>query len=83
MSLPRRITYGAALAAALALGAGCRPRTDADIQTAQMIVDIGDAVNDLRRDSAALQNQIDSLRLEIARQDTLIRQLANLAGVTR
>ena len=37
----------------------------------------------IRRDSAALQDQIDSLRLVIARQDTIIGQLANLAGVSR
>ena len=63
--------------------AGCQASTSADVQTAQMLVDIGDAVNDLRRETSDLQNQVDSLGLVIARQDTIIRQLANLAGVAR
>ena len=41
----------------------------------------GDGLNDLRQDNAALQQQVDSLRVVVAKQDTVIRQLANLAGM--
>jgi hypothetical protein len=47
----------------------------------EQIIQLGDGLNDIRQDNAALQQQVDSLRLVVARQDTLIRQLANLAGV--
>ena len=47
----------------------------------EQIIQLGDGFNDLRQDTAALQQQVDSLRLVVARQDTVIRQLANLAGV--
>ncbi|HEX5076945.1 MAG TPA: hypothetical protein VFW03_27295 [Gemmatimonadaceae bacterium] len=48
----------------------------------EQIIQLGDGLNDLRQDNAALQQQVDSLRLVVARQDTIIRQLANLAGVS-
>ena len=47
----------------------------------EQIIQLGDGLNDLRQDNAALQEQVDSLKLIVARQDTVIRQLANLAGV--
>jgi prefoldin subunit 5 len=47
----------------------------------EQIIQLGDGLNDLRQDTAALQQQVDSLRLVVAKQDTVIRQLANLAGV--
>ena len=65
----------------LAFIAGCTPNREQDISTAQTLIELGDAVNDLRQDNATLQQQIDSLRLVVARQDTVVRQVANLAGV--
>jgi len=47
----------------------------------EQIIQLGDGLNDLRQENAVLQQQVDSLRLFVARQDTVIRQLANLAGV--
>jgi len=47
----------------------------------EQIIQLGDGLNDARQDYAALQQQVDSLRVVVARQDTVIRQLANLAGV--
>ena len=47
----------------------------------EQIIQLGDGLNDLRQDYTALQQQVDSLRVVAARQDTVIRQLANLAGV--
>ena len=70
-------------ASALVLAVICTacPATKADIAMGEQTVQIGDGLNDLRQDNAALQQQVDSLRLVVAKQDTVIRQLANLAGV--
>jgi hypothetical protein len=57
------------------------PASRADVAISEQIIQLGDGINDLRQDNAALQQQVDSLRLVVARQDTVIRQLANLAGV--
>jgi hypothetical protein len=46
-----------------------------------VIVDLTDAVNDLRQENALLQGQIDSLRMEVARQDTLVRRMAASVGI--
>ena len=59
---------------------GC-PASRADVAMSEQIIQLGDGLNDLRQDNAALQQQVDSLRLVVAKQDTVIRQLANLAGV--
>jgi len=59
---------------------GC-PASRADIAISEQIIQLGDGLNDLRQDNAALQEQVDSLKVIVARQDTVIRQLANLAGV--
>jgi septal ring factor EnvC (AmiA/AmiB activator) len=68
-----------ALLVALSVSA-CLPSKQ-DVDTAQAIIEIGDAINDIRTSQAELQSQIDSLRFEVAKRDTVIRQLANLAGV--
>ena len=60
--------------------AGC-PATRADIAISEQIIQLGDGLNTLRQENAEIQQQVDSLRLVVARQDTVIRQLANLAGV--
>ena len=71
------------LACALVLTLGCVacPASRADVALSEQIIQLGDGLNDLRQDYAALQQQVDSLRLVAARQDTVIRQPANLAGV--
>lgn len=61
--------------------AGCLPATEKDFQMVQTINDMSDAVNEIRQLSYELQDRIDSLTLVVARRDTTIRQLANLAGV--
>ncbi len=61
--------------------AACAGDRTADIQQAEAIIDLGDAVNDLRMQTSDLQAIVDSLGQVAARQDTVIRQLANLAGV--
>ncbi|HEX6050704.1 MAG TPA: hypothetical protein VFZ21_15605 [Gemmatimonadaceae bacterium] len=57
------------------------PATRADVAMSEQIIQLGDGLNDMRQDYAALQEQVDSLRTIVAKQDTVIRQLANLAGV--
>ena len=60
--------------------ASCRdPRAEANIAEAMM--QVGTEVSALRQDYAALQNQVDSLRGVVARQDTLITRLASLANM--
>jgi hypothetical protein len=64
------------------LGLGCMPgNPDATAAIGQQVVEMGDAIATLQQIDAELQGQVDSLRFVVARQDTIIRQLANLAGV--
>lgn len=72
----------AALAALPLAGSACGGLApQQDVTAAQVVIDLTDAVNDLRQENALLQAQIDSLRGEVARQDTLVRQLAGAMGV--
>lgn len=68
-----------ALVLALACAA-CRA-PGADVAMSEQIIQLGDGLNDLRQENAEIQAQVDSLRLVVAKQDTVIHQLANLAGV--
>jgi prefoldin subunit 5 len=66
---------------ALLFAAACNAPTQQDMQAAQALEDLGASYNDLRQVQQGLQDQVDSLRLVVARQDTIMRTLANLAGV--
>lgn len=68
-------------ATALAMTA-CLPATEKDFEIAQTIIEMSDAVNEIRQLAYELQDRVDSLVLIVARRDTTIRQLANLAGVS-
>jgi len=87
MRLSKSFRAGAgwrALAVAVAvstLTAGCTPPSQQDIQTAQALAELGEAFNDVRLQQQEVQDQVDSLRMVIVRQDSVIRTLANLAGV--
>jgi len=70
-----------ACALILTLGCAACPASRADVAISEQIIQLGYGLNDLRQENAALQQQVDSLRLVVVRQDTVIRQLANLAGV--
>lgn len=70
-----------ACAFALVLVCAACPASRADVAISEQIIQLGDGLNDLRQENAVLQQQVDSLRLVVARQDTVVRQLANLAGV--
>ena len=65
---------------AAAAGLSCRdPRAEANI--AQAMTEVGTTLSLMQQDHSELQDRVDSLRLIVAKQDTLIRQLATLAGV--
>jgi hypothetical protein len=66
---------------ALVVMAGCLPATERDLQMAQTVQEMVDAVNEIRLQSYELQDRVDSLTMVVAKRDTVIRQLANLAGV--
>jgi hypothetical protein len=77
----RRLRAGS-IAAALTLSAGCRsPQQDAYL--IEQIRQMGDELNASRQQAADLQAQLDSLRVVVARQDTLLTRLAGMAGVPR
>ena len=44
-------------------------------------MDVGNSLAQIQQDLGDLHNQIDSLKEVAARQDTVVRKLANLAGV--
>jgi hypothetical protein len=72
------IARSALVASALA---GCLRNPSADAATAQALTEIAEQLAALQQDNAALQSQIDSLLTVVARQDTVVRRVANLAGV--
>lgn len=73
-------TWSATLLIGVVLG-GCLRNPSADAATAQALTEIADQLGAMQQDNAALQNQVDSLRTVIARQDSVLRRVANLAGV--
>ena len=52
-----------------------------NVNTAELLVETQEVVYGLREELATFQDQIDSLRVELNRQDSLIRHLANLQGM--
>ena len=70
----------ALLIAVLFLGLSCRdPRAEANI--AQAMMDVGTQLSQIQQDIGEMHNTVDSLRTVVAKQDTIISRLANLAGV--
>jgi hypothetical protein len=61
---------------------GCLRNPSADVATAQALTQIADQLGAMQQDNAALQDQVDSLRAVVARQDSVLRRVANLAGVS-
>ena len=63
-----------------ALILSCRdPRAEANI--AQAMIDVGTQISAMQQDYALLQQEVDSLRQVVARQDTIIGRLASMAGL--
>ena len=76
------VRAAAAAAVALAWAACVQNPGSANETLGQSIIELGDAISALREENAAIQEQLDSLRRQVARQDTVMRQLANMAGVS-
>jgi hypothetical protein len=70
------------LALALMLLASCRS-PQADAYLIEQLRQMADELNASRQQAADIQTQLDSLRLVVARQDTLLTRLAGMAGVPR
>ncbi|MBC8089895.1 MAG: hypothetical protein H7Z40_21760 [Phycisphaerae bacterium] len=73
-----------ALVIAVVAAAGCSgamPTPGRDVNQGQMMLDLTEALNSIRDQSASLQDQVDSLRDVVVRQDTVLRQLALNAGI--
>jgi hypothetical protein len=72
-----RLIVAAALI--LATSACATPKFQADVAT--QLNQVGDELQAQRQETMLLQEQIDSLKVVVAKQDTVIRKLANLAGM--
>ena len=82
MAKPIRLRPLALTVALLSPGfSGCARNPQAEAQAAQQFLEIGDALNELRQTSAALNGTVDSMRVVIAKQDTTIARLAAVSGV--
>lgn len=53
-----------------------------DVSSGQIMLDLNNAMIQLRDENATMQAQIDSLRFAVAYQDSIIRQLAALSNVS-
>lgn len=60
--------------------AGCRD-IRADANMAEAMNQLGVEITSMQQDYSILQEQVDSLRSVVARQDTIITRLANIANV--
>ena len=78
---PRARLAVASLLVLAVAAAACTPPSQQDMQTAQALTELGESYNDLRLTQQELQDQVDSLKAVVVRQDSVIRTLANLAGV--
>lgn len=76
------VALRSSLLAGLLIFPGCTVPSRTDLDTAQALVEIGESFNEVQSAQAELQDRIDSLVSIVARQDSTIRTLANLAGVS-
>jgi len=70
----------ALLAASALLLTACR-NTRIDANIAEQMTQVGVAISGLQQDQSMLQEQVDSLRQVVARQDTIITRLAMQANL--
>lgn len=81
LALPHTTLAPVAAGLALMLAACQAPQPQALEGLGESVLQLGDAVSALQQENAMLQDQLDSLRLVVAKQDTALRQFANLAGM--
>jgi hypothetical protein len=79
-STARAIRRLALLALAVA-PSSCVSSPKAEAARQQQMLELGDALNDLRIATATLTATVDSLRTVIAKQDTTLARVANVTGV--
>ena len=77
MSVARAFTVALIAVSSTACGLTEQPT----VNTAELLVETQDVVLGLREELAAFQDQLDSLRVELSRQDSLLRLMANLQGM--
>ena len=71
----------ARLALIAAACAGCQlPNPERDGALGQSVLELGEAVQALRFEVGVMQDQVDSLRAVVVRQDSAIARLARSAG---
>ncbi|MDH5233472.1 MAG: hypothetical protein OEW77_00835 [Gemmatimonadota bacterium] len=75
-----RLFLAPAAVAILALG-GCYTDPNKQLDEMQKTLDLSNTLNELSSRTAELQLTLDSLRVVVAKQDSTIATLANLAGV--
>jgi peptidoglycan hydrolase CwlO-like protein len=75
--MPRRILAGVAIA--LATASCANPKVQADIMAE--VQRAADEINAQRQEMAMLQEQVDSLKFAMAKQDSTIRRLLNVTGL--
>jgi len=71
----------ALLVVLLLTGSGCYQDPQKQLDAMQQTLDLQSTLEDLGNRTTELQFSLDSLRGVVARQDTTLRALANLAGV--
>ncbi len=81
--LGRAFALRAALALTLGAAISCYNDPQRQMDQMQQILDLGDILGELEQRTAEMQFTLDSLRTVVARQDTVVSRLANLAGVPR
>jgi hypothetical protein len=81
MPVPLRARRLLLAAVAMAASAGCYQDPEQAIAQEQLLIDLGDALNQVSLQTAELTAQVDSLRAVIAKQDTAIYRMANVTGV--
>jgi len=74
---PRHLLLAAALVGAVA----CYEDPQQKLDQMQQLIDIGDALNEMGLQLAEVQGTVDSLRMVVARQDTIIYRMANVTGI--
>lgn len=65
---------------AAGLLSACGLPTRQDVQQAEFVESMGQAVQELQASQQDLYERVDSLAAIVARQDSLLRNLANLLG---
>lgn len=60
---------------------GCVGSPEAEAKRQEQMLQVGDAVNELRNINDEMRITLDSLRIVVAKQDSTLARLANVTGV--